>query len=123
MTVNAARMLDQVDAALVRLGRDVTLRQYATAYDITEGTTTRTPTDHTARATPPYNKVRSVGSDSQPNGISAMTLSAKGLSVTPRPGDSIHFGTESWTIDSVATHSIRTTVLAYELTIQQGAPA
>lgn len=123
VTVNGPAIAAKTLAAIERVGRTVTLTNYADTYSTATGKTTRTPTNYTITASPPYQKDRRSGADAQPRGSAAMVIPALNLTAAPAVGSKIVTGGISYTVTAVTTHEIASTTLAYELDLQQGAPS
>lgn len=123
MTVNTTAIASKILAACVKVGRTVTLTSYVDTYSAVTGTNTRVATETTVQASPPYEKRRAFGSDSQPASTAAIVIPASGLAVEPKVGHKIETGGIAYTILGVTKHELVNTVLAYECTLSQGGPA
>lgn len=122
MTVDAAQILADVYSATAEVGRTVTITTYADVYSTTTGKTTRTPTTYSVLASPLYSQTRGMAADSQPRGSGQMLIPASGLTFALEVGSKVTVGAKVYTITVVGRLEIGSTLLAYELTLQEGAP-
>lgn len=122
MTVDVTQLLADVYSGVSEVGRTVSITSYADTYDPATGNTTRTPTTYTLLASPPYNKSRSVTTDSQPRGTAQLVIPAQGVTFAIQVGQKVTIGTQVYTITVVGRLEVGTTLIAYELTLQEGAP-
>jgi hypothetical protein len=122
MTVDASQLLLDVYNAVAEVGRTVTVTTYSDTYSTTTGKTTRTATDHSVLASPLYSQTRGVTADSQPRGSAQLLIPASGLTFTLQVGAKVTVGSKVYTVTVVGRLEIGTTLLAYELTLQEGAP-
>jgi hypothetical protein len=122
MSVDVTQLLADVYAATAEVGRSVTITAYADSYDVATGNTTRTPTNYTVLASPPYNATRGVDADSQPRGTAQIVIPAQGVTFTIQAGQKLATGGKVYTITVVGRLEVGSTLVAYELTLQEGAP-
>ena len=124
MTVDADSVLEKVVAAVQAVGRTVSLTTYVDTYSTATGKTTRTATTMSVLASPPLAQERSVDTDSQPRGSSRMIVPVQAaLTSAPVVGCKVSTGGVVYTATAVSRLEIGDTLLAYALTLQQGAPS
>jgi hypothetical protein len=122
MSVDVTQLLADVYSGVAEVGRSVTITSYADTYSPTTGNTTRTPTTYTLLASPPYNQSRGVTTDSQPRGSAQLVIPAQGVTFTIQAGQKLTTGGKVYTITVVGRLEVGSTLIAYELTLQEGAP-
>jgi len=122
MTVDVTQLLADVYSGVSEVGRSVSITSYADTYNPGTGNTTRTPTTYTLLASPPYNQSRGVTNDSQPRGTAQLVIPAQGVTFAIQVGQKVTIGTKVYTITVVGRLEVGTTLIAYELTLQEGAP-
>lgn len=122
MSVDPSQVLAEVYSGVAEVGRTVTVTAYADTYSPTTGNTTRTPTTYSLLASPIYNQQRGVTTDSQPRGSAQIIIPAQGVTFTLQAGQKVQVGTVAYTITVVGRLELQSTLIAYELTLQEGAP-
>ena len=122
MTVDVTQLLADVYSGVSEVGRSVSITSYADTYNPATGNTTRTPTTYTILASPLYNQNRGVATDSQPRGSAQLVIPAQGVTFAIQAGQKVTVGSKVYTITVVGRLEVGTTLVAYELTLQEGAP-
>lgn len=122
MSVDPTQVLAEVYSGVAEVGRTVSITAYADTYSPVTGNTTRTPTTYSVLASPLYNQSRSITNDSQPRGTAQIIIPAQGVTFTLQAGQKVTVGSKVYTITVVGRLELVTTLLAYELTLQEGAP-
>lgn len=120
--IDVQQLLADVQAAASEVGRLVSVTDYVDSYSPTTGKTTRTATTYSVLASPPYGQTRAFGTDSQPAGSAQIVVPAQGVTFTLRPGQKVETGGKAYTITVVGRLEVVDTLVAYELTLQEGAP-
>lgn len=121
MTVDVTQLLADVYSGVSEVGRSVSITSYADSYNPATGITTRTPTSYTLLASPTYNQARSIGTDSQPRGTAQIVVPAQGVTFAIQAGQKVTIGSQVYTITVVGRLELASTLIAYELTLQEGA--
>lgn len=122
MTVDVTQLLADVYSGVSEVGRTVSITSYADTYNPATGNTTRTPTTYTILASPLYNQNRGVATDSQPRGSAQLVIPAQGVTFAIQAGQKVTVGSKVYTITVVGRLEVGTTLVAYDLTLQEGAP-
>jgi hypothetical protein len=100
----------------------VSITSYADTYNPATGKTTRTPSTYTVLASPLYGNQKQIGTDGRMTATAQLLLPASAVLFTLAAGAKVTAQGRVWTVQQITTHAIAATVLAYELTLTEGAP-
>jgi hypothetical protein len=122
MTVDTTQLLADVLGAVSEVGANVSITTFADVYSTATGKTTRTPSNYTVLASPLYGNQKQIGTDGRMTATAQLLLPASAVSFTLAAGAKVTAQGRVWTVQQITTHAIAATVLAYELTLTEGAP-
>lgn len=120
--IDATSIMLQVLDAVAQVGATVTVTTYADVYNNATGKTTRTATQRSVLASPLYNASKPLSSDTREPGTSSVILPASGLGFVPQNGNKLTVAGRVYSVVRVVTHTLQSSVLAYELELTEGAP-
>ena len=122
MSLDTTQLLADVLGAVNEVGASVTVTVYADTYSTATGKTTRTATAHTVMASPLYGNQKQLATDNRTPAQAQILLPAAAVTFSLQPGAKVTVSGRVWTVQQVTTHTAGSTVLAYELTLTEGAP-
>jgi hypothetical protein len=120
--IDAASVLLEVVDAVAQVGAPVVLTSYVDTFNAATGKTTRTATQQTVMASPLYASSKTLAQDTREPASAQLLMPASGLTTPPRNGSKIAVASRVFTVQQVTTHTVGATILAYELSLSEGAP-